>query len=137
MGVIGTGLYDDDTAADVRDTWRELVASGVEGRFRCAPCLIGVARNCRAKTRSENCVRARAKMASSSSFCARRARAIACRPKSSVWAGSRRSGGTEGRGGHDLEALPVTDHQVVRGALGNAECHYFSIQPTAFIIACR
>lgn len=30
MGVIGPGLYDDDTAADVRDTWRELVASGIE-----------------------------------------------------------------------------------------------------------
>src|SRR5262245_15414023 len=30
MGVIGTGLYDDDTAADVRDSWRDLVASGVE-----------------------------------------------------------------------------------------------------------
>jgi hypothetical protein len=30
MGVIGTGLYDDDTAADVRDAWRDLVASGVE-----------------------------------------------------------------------------------------------------------
>ena len=31
MGVIGTGLYDDDTAADVRDSWRDLVASGVAG----------------------------------------------------------------------------------------------------------
>jgi hypothetical protein len=30
MGVIGTGLYDDDTAADVRDTWHDLVASGVD-----------------------------------------------------------------------------------------------------------
>jgi hypothetical protein len=29
MGVIGTGLYDDDTAADVRDSWRNLVASGI------------------------------------------------------------------------------------------------------------
>src|SRR5688572_4682365 len=30
MGVIGMGLHDDDTAADVRDAWRELVASGVD-----------------------------------------------------------------------------------------------------------
>ncbi len=29
MGVVGTGLYNDDTAADVRDSWRDLVASGV------------------------------------------------------------------------------------------------------------
>ena len=32
MGVIGPGLSNDDTAADVRDTWRELVASGLRRR---------------------------------------------------------------------------------------------------------
>jgi len=30
VGVLGTGLYDDDTAADVRDQWRDLVSSGVD-----------------------------------------------------------------------------------------------------------
>ena len=30
MGVLGTGLYDDDTAADVRDQWRDLVGAGVD-----------------------------------------------------------------------------------------------------------
>jgi hypothetical protein len=30
VGVIGTRLYDDDTAADVRDQWRDMVASGID-----------------------------------------------------------------------------------------------------------
>lgn len=41
MGTIGTRLYDDDTAADVRDEWRDRLAAGLAGEEATRELLAG------------------------------------------------------------------------------------------------